>query len=62
MSTEIARDLREQYILGFVPGENPDRRAFRKIAVSVSAAGHGRLHVRARSGYLPAATDPRARP
>jgi len=62
MSAEIARDLREQYVLGFVPGANPDRRAFRKIAVSVSAAGRGRLHVRARSGYVPAATDSKGRP
>jgi len=62
MSAEIERDLREQYLLGFVPGENRDGRAFRKIAVSVSAAARGRLHVRARAGYVPAATDPGARP
>lgn len=54
MSTAIARDLREQYMLGFVPGDVSDRRAFRKIDVTVTAPGRGRLHVRTRSGYVPA--------
>jgi VWFA-related protein len=52
MSTQIARDLREQYTLGFTPGERADKRAFRKIRVTVTAEGRGRLHVRTRSGYL----------
>jgi hypothetical protein len=29
--------------------------AFRKIEVKVTAPGHGRLHVRTRQGYSPAA-------
>lgn len=52
MSAEIARDLREQYTLGFTPEERTGGRAFRKIRVAVTADGHGRLHVRTRSGYL----------
>ena len=52
LSEHIARDLREQYTLGFIPGERTDRHAFRKIEVIVTAAGLGRLHVRTRSGYL----------
>jgi Ca-activated chloride channel family protein len=52
MSTAIARDLREQYTLGFTPGERADGRTFRKIEVMVTAPGRGRLHVRARTGYL----------
>jgi Ca-activated chloride channel homolog len=51
-STHIARDFREQYTLGFVPGTHTDGRAFRRIEVRVSAAGQGRLHVRTRSGYV----------
>lgn len=51
-STEVARDLREQYTLGFTPGERTDGRAFRKIRVTVTAAGQGQIHVRTRSGYL----------
>ena len=52
MSAEIGRDLREQYTLGFTPGERTDEHAFRKIDVTVTAAGRGRLHVRTRTGYL----------
>ena len=51
-STSVARDIREQYTLGFEPGPRHDARVFRRIEVTVSAAGHGRLHVRTRSGYL----------
>jgi Ca-activated chloride channel homolog len=54
MSTEVVHDLREQYTLGFTPGARTDGPAFRKIEVTASAAGHGRLHVRTRSGYLAA--------
>jgi len=52
MSTNVARDLREQYTLGFAPGPRTDARAFRRIEVRVSAAGQRRLHVRTRSGYV----------
>ena len=52
MSTQIARDLREQYTLGFTPSERTGGRAFRKIEVRVTAAGQGRLQVRTRAGYL----------
>jgi Ca-activated chloride channel homolog len=51
-STRIARDLREQYTLGFAPDTHADSPAFRKIEVRVSAAGQGRLHVRTRPGYV----------
>jgi Ca-activated chloride channel homolog len=49
---QIARDLREQYTLGFSPGPHGGAPSFRKIEVTVSAAGRGRLHVRTRAGYL----------
>jgi VWFA-related protein len=51
VSAQVARSLREQYVLGFVPSGSPSARTFRRIEVRVSAEGHGRLHVRARSGY-----------
>ena len=54
MSTAIARDLREQYTLGFVPADGNGRRTYRTIEVKVTAPVRGRLHVRTRSGYLPA--------
>jgi len=52
MASEIGQDLREQYTLGFTPAEHADGRALRKIDVTVSAGGLGRLHVRTRFGYV----------
>lgn len=61
VSTEIARDLREQYTLGYIPQNIKRADAFRKIEVKVTATGHGRLRVRTREGYSPAAqTQPTA--
>lgn len=48
----IARDLREQYTLGYAPEKRPNGNSFRKIAVRVDAPQQGRLHVRTRTGYL----------
>jgi VWFA-related protein len=50
-AADVARDLREQYTLGFEPGPRIDGRTFRRIEVKVSAPGHGRLQVRTRPGY-----------
>jgi len=55
VSARIARDLREQYTLGYVPQNVQGAVAFRKVEVKVTAPGHGRLHVRTRQGYSPAA-------
>jgi Ca-activated chloride channel family protein len=55
VSTQIARDLREQYTLGYAPQNMKRVDAFRKIEVKVSAPGRGRLHVRTREGYSLAA-------
>jgi Ca-activated chloride channel family protein len=61
VSTEIARDLREQYTLGYMPMNLKRAETFRKIEVKVTATGHGRLRVRTRQGYSPAAsTEPTA--
>ena len=51
MADRIARGLREQYMLGFTPATRSGGEAFRKIKVTVSAAGRGRLHARTRPGY-----------
>ncbi len=56
ISALIARDLRDQYTLGFAPEKPVTDSSFRKIQVKVSAPGHGNLHVRYRPGYF--ATDP----
>ena len=51
ISTQIARDLREQYTLGFAPEKLNTQHSFRKIEVKVAAPGHSRVRVRTRSGY-----------
>jgi Ca-activated chloride channel homolog len=58
ISTQIARDLREQYTLGFAPEEGSNARSFRKIEVKVAAPGRGKLHVRSRPGYFGAQEKP----
>jgi Ca-activated chloride channel family protein len=58
VSTEIARDLREQYTLGYVPQNMQRADVFRRVEVKVTAQGHGSLHVRTRPGYSPAAENP----
>jgi Ca-activated chloride channel homolog len=55
VSAEIARDLREQYALGYAPQNMERVDAFRKIEVKVSAQGRGSLRVRTRQGYSLAA-------
>jgi VWFA-related protein len=52
ISKRIARDLREQYTLGFVPETTDGSDSFRQIRVKVDAPGHGKCHVRTRSGYF----------
>jgi VWFA-related protein len=47
---EIARDLREQYTIGYVPPHR-DSNAYRKIKVQVNTPGKGRLVARTREGY-----------
>lgn len=47
----IARDLREQYVLGYAPPPS-FRPSFHRISVRVSLPGSGRLRVRARPGYF----------
>ena len=58
ISTQIARDLREQYTLGFAPEKANHARAFRKIEVKVAAPGQGKMHARTRSGYSAAEDKP----
>jgi VWFA-related protein len=47
----IAADIRHQYTLGYEPATDGPR-GFRKISVTVTAPGHGKLSVRSRTGYF----------
>jgi Ca-activated chloride channel family protein len=50
-SQQIARDLREQYVLGFVPEKHANGNSFRKVQVTVNAPEKAKLRVRTRPGY-----------
>jgi VWFA-related protein len=50
-SAQIAMDLRDQYVLGFVPKKRASGKLFRKVQVKVTTPEKGKLHVRTRAGY-----------
>ena len=47
----IAAELREEYVLGFVPRKAKQKPGWRALHVTVSSPGRGKLAVRTRSGY-----------
>jgi Ca-activated chloride channel family protein len=55
---QIAKDIRNQYTLGYTPTPAPTKSAYRTIRVVASAPHHGRLFVRTRAGYLPSGNRP----
>jgi Ca-activated chloride channel homolog len=48
----IARDIRHQYTIGYVPADLPRAGAYRAVRVLARARGHDRLSVRTRTGYI----------
>ena len=48
----IARDIRNQYTIGYLSSGAARPGAYLSIRVAAGAAGHGKLSVRARSGYI----------
>lgn len=48
----IARDIRHQYTIGYVPSAAAEAGAFRSIRVTAAANGYGKLSVRTRTGYI----------
>jgi Ca-activated chloride channel family protein len=57
----IARDIRNQYTIAYVPTNRKRDGAYRVIQVKASATGYGRLSVRTRTGYFaPSALPPAA--
>jgi len=58
---KIARDIRNQYTLTYVPAVSKQDGEYRAVDVTVRATGHGRLSVRTRAGYsAPLALPPPA--
>ena len=54
----IARDIRHQYTIGYVPVNLAHNGVYRAIRVFARAKGHDKLSVRTRTGYIPA-VEPR---
>jgi VWFA-related protein len=54
----IARDLRSQYTLAYVPSISSDDGMYRLVEVRVGTPSHQRLSVRTRSGYFASPTPP----
>jgi Ca-activated chloride channel homolog len=48
---QIARDIRNQYTIAYVPSNRKRDGTYRIIQVKANATGHGRLLVRTRTGY-----------
>jgi Ca-activated chloride channel family protein len=51
----IAHDIRNQYTIGYAPSNAAAAGVYRRIRVDAHEAGHGKLSVRARTGYIPSA-------
>ena len=49
--TRIAKDIRNQYTIGYAPAEPAKPGEYRTIRVTASAPHHGKLSVRTRAGY-----------
>jgi len=57
---KIAHDIRNQYTIAYVPTNRKRDGSYRVVQVKASAAGRGRLSVRARTGYFAPSALPSA--
>ena len=53
ISAEVARDIRNQYTLGYHSTKPTSEPGFRRVQVTAEAKGMGKLTVRTRTGYFP---------
>ena len=53
IAAEVARDIRNQYTLGYRSTKPMNEPGFRRIQVNAEAKGMGKLTVRTRTGYFP---------
>lgn len=51
IAEEVAKDIRNQYSIGYHPTKAFSKGGYRTVHVEASAPGHGRLTVRTRTGY-----------
>jgi Ca-activated chloride channel family protein len=59
ISKTVARDIRNQYTIGYKPTNPRGNGGFRTVKVEAKAKGHGKMTVRTKSGYY-AGTQPPA--
>jgi Ca-activated chloride channel homolog len=57
---QIARDIRNQYTIAYVPTNRKRDGSYRVVQVKASAPGHGHLSVRTRTGYFAPSALPSA--
>ncbi len=60
ISSTVARDIRNQYTIGYKPTTPKTAGGYRAVRVDARASGHGKLTVRTRSGYYAGRSKPRA--
>jgi VWFA-related protein len=53
IAAEVARDIRNQYTLGYHSTKPTTDPGFRRVQVTAEAKGMGKLTVRTRTGYFP---------
>ena len=59
IAAEVARDIRNQYTIGYHSTKATTETGFRRVTVVAEASGKGKLNVRTRTGYFPATRAPR---
>ena len=59
---EVAKDIREQYTIGYHSTKPISQGGFRAVHVDAHAKGYGKLIVRTKSGYYPSTKKADARP
>jgi hypothetical protein len=53
IAAEVARDVRNQYTLGYHSTKPTSEPGFRRVQVNAEEKGKGKLTVRTRTGYFP---------
>ncbi|HTZ72542.1 MAG TPA: VWA domain-containing protein [Candidatus Aquilonibacter sp.] len=53
---QVAREIRDQYTLGYYPTDTASDGTFRAVKVDVAASGHGKITARTRTGYYAQST------
>ena len=61
IAAEVARDIRNQYTIGYHSTKPPSQGGYRTLKVEAHGAGHGHLAARTRSGYYPKPVTPEAK-